>query len=288
MQILPLEQCLAILADTRCDVTCSSSGSNGAGVKKTGVVMTVYRYDGSFEGFICAVADCLEAGEGQPEFVGDGDHQIAGLFAGDIREVATVREIAVAFRKHFVEAVSQEAFATMRYAFHSRKTGIELLVWRYLTLGLQVGRRLCGMLAEEPVHSVNRIARHVSHEAHKYKGFVRFREVDAGFLYARIEPEADILPFIATHFVGRVGDRPWMIHDLRRSQAAIFDLKSWRLIRDIKLTAEPTLTATEKDYAALWQRYFQRHAIAERHNPTLQQKHVPLRYRKHLVEFTDQ
>ena len=248
--------------------------------------MTTYRYDGSFEGFLCAVADCLEAGERQPEFVWNGAVHAVGLFAGDIRDVATVRESALAFRKRFVRAVSQEAFATARYAFHSQKTGIEQLVWRYITLGLQVGGRLCGMLAEEPVHSVNRIARHVSHEAHKYKGFVRFRDVEAGFLYAQIEPEADILPFIAPHFVGRVGDRPWMIHDLCRHQAALYDLKSWRLIRDIELTSKPTLAATEKDYAALWQRYFQRHAIAERHNPKLQQKHVPLRYRKHLTEFT--
>ncbi|MDD2308852.1 MAG: hypothetical protein PHH91_04635 [Desulfuromonadaceae bacterium] len=45
-------------------------------------------------------------------------------------------------------------------------------MWRYLALGLQVGGRLCGMLANEPVYSVNRIARRVSHEAHKYKGYL--------------------------------------------------------------------------------------------------------------------
>ncbi|HCE66840.1 MAG: hypothetical protein A2X82_10490 [Geobacteraceae bacterium GWC2_55_20] len=248
--------------------------------------MKTCRYDGSFEGFLCAVADCLEAGEEQPEFTRDGDCQAAGLFVGEVHEVATVRERAVAFRKLFVEAVSQDAFATARYAFHSGKAGIEMLLWRYLVMGLQVGGRLCLMLAEEPVHSVNRIARQVSHEAHKFKGFVRFQEVEAGFLYARIEPEADILPLIAPHFVERVGDRPWMIHDLYRKQAAVFDLKSWRLIKDVELTSEPGVTAGEHDYAALWQRYFQRHAIAERHNPKLQQKHVPLRYRKHLTEFT--
>ena len=249
--------------------------------------MTIYRYDGSFEGFVCTVAECLEAGESQPEFAHSDDPHAAGLFAGDVRTVVTARALALLFRNRFVGAVSQEAFAAVRYAFHSQNAGIELLLWRYVTLGLQVGKRLCGMLAVEPVHSVNRIARHVSHEAHKYKGFVRFQEVEAGFLYARIEPEADILPFIAPHFVGRVGDRHWMIHDLRRGQAALYDLTSWCLIREIELTTEPTLTATEHDYAALWQRYFQRHAIAERHNPKLQQKHVPLRYRTHLTEFTD-
>ena len=123
--------------------------------------MAIYRYDGSFEGFLCAVTDCLEGGDAYPEFIPHGADHTSGLFAGDIREVATVRETALAFRKRFVENVSQVAFATARYAFHSQKAGIELMVWRYLVLGLQVGRRLCLMLAEEPVHSVNRIARHV-------------------------------------------------------------------------------------------------------------------------------
>ena len=248
--------------------------------------MTTCRYDGSFEGFLCAVADCLERGEGEPGFVSDGADHVVGLFDGDVREVLTVRDTALQFRNRFVETVSREAFASARYAYHSQKEGIEQMLWRYLLLGLEVGQRLAGMLAMEPVFSVNRIARKVSHEAHKYKGFVRFRGIEAGFLYARIEPKADILALIAPHFVARVGDRPWMIHDLGRCQAALYDLGSWRLIRDIELTAEPHLTAAEQDYSALWQRYFQRHAIAERHNPGLQRKHVPLRYRKHLTEFS--
>jgi probable DNA metabolism protein len=249
--------------------------------------MVVYRYDGSFEGFLCAVAQCREDGSEHPEFVRDGDeHFNSGLFTGGIYDVPTVRETALGFRSRFVEMVSQEAFATARYAFHSQKTGIESRVWSYLLLGLKNGKQMEGILTVEPVYSINRIARHVSHEAHKYKGFVRFREVTEGFLYASIEPEADILMLIAPHFAGRVGDRPWMIHDLRRRQAAVFDLRSWRLIRDIELTGEPGVTADEHTFATLWQRYFQHHAIAERHNPKLQQKHVPLRYRKHLPEFT--
>lgn len=247
--------------------------------------MATYRYDDGFEGFLCAVACCLANADGYPEFVCGDDHHAIGLFAADIRDVVTERECAVSFRERFVKAVSQEAFATARYAFYSQKNGIELLVWRYFVLGFQVRKRLCGMLAEEPVHAVNRIARQVSHETHKYKGFVRFREVEEGFLYARIEPESDILSLIAPHFVERVGDRPWMIHDCGRSQAAVYDLKSWRLIRNIELTTEPSLAVVEQEYAALWQRYFQRHAIKERHNPKLQQKHVPLRYRKYLLEF---
>ncbi|MBT1070221.1 TIGR03915 family putative DNA repair protein [Pelotalea chapellei] len=247
--------------------------------------MKIYRYDGSFEGFICAVAACREEGDNQPEFVRDRDDHAVGLFAADVREVLSVRETALAFRKLFIAVASRDAFAVARYAFHSQKSGIEELLWRYLKLGLEVGPKLARMLAQEPVHAVNRIARQVSHEAHKFKGFVRFSEVAEGFLYARIEPQADILPLIAHHFTERVGDRPWMIHDIGRSQAAVFDLKSWWLVRDIELVAEPDISTAEQQFADLWQRYFQRLAITERHNPKLQQKHVPLRYRKHLTEF---
>jgi len=247
--------------------------------------VTMYRFDGSFEGFICAVSHSLEQGTANPSFV-RGDALLQhDLFGDQAMYVPAIRAVAVDFRKRFVAAVSPEAFATARYAFHSQRPGIEQLVWRYLKLGCEAGRRLEGKLAEEPVYSVNRIGRQVCHEAHKFKGFVRFQELREGFLYACVEPQADVVPLIAPHFVERVADRRWMIHDPARRQAALYDLSSWRLIQDLELTATPDLTVDEREVAALWQRYFQHHAIAERHNPRLQQKHIPLRYRKQLTEF---
>lgn len=247
--------------------------------------MASYRYDGSFEGFLCAVAHCLDAGERHPELIASRSEVDDSLFGGDVLEIPASRDAAMAFRERFVRVVSQQAFASARYAFHSGNAGIERLVWEYLRLGLAVGGRLTGMLAHEPVYSVSRVARQVAHEAHKFKGFVRFSEVEAGFLYAAIEPQADIVALIAPHFAGRIGDRPWMIHDLLRRRAAVFDLRSWRLVEDVELAETPELTEGENRYAALWRRYFQHHAISERHNPRLQQKHVPQRVRNHLTEF---
>ncbi|QEM67759.1 DNA metabolism protein [Geobacter sp. FeAm09] len=259
-----------------------------------------YRYDGTFEGFLCALAACLESGGGEAEFLRPGVESGAGLFAGDPLDVATERETALRFRARFVTAVSRDAFATLRYAFHSEAAGVEELLWRYVLVGLKQGKLLEGMLAREPVCSVNRLARKVSHEAHKFTGFVRFREVtwpggdvrDGGegqgggsFLYARIEPEADLLPFIAPFFTERLNDRDWMIHDLRRSQAAVYNRRTWRLVRDVELTVPPGYTADEEVCSRLWRSYFRRMAIPERHNPRLQQQLVPLRYRRHLVEF---
>lgn len=258
--------------------------------------MTRYCYDGSFEGFLCALVECLESGQGEGEFLRPGAEAEAGLFGGDARTIVTERETALGFREQFVAAVSREAFATLRYAFHSETAGVEGLLHRYVAVGLEQGRRVQRMLAREPVCSVYRLARKVAHEAHRFTGFVRFQEVawPAGqtqpgptvpLLYARIEPQADILPFIAPHFKGRLGDRPWMIHDLRRSSLALCDQGAWRLVRGVSLACPPDRTADEESCSRLWRSYFQHMAIPERHNPRLQQKLVPVRFRAHMVEF---
>lgn len=56
-----------------------------------------YRFDGSFEGFLCAVVSCMEIGEDQPDFVREGSEYDLGLFVGDILRIATVRSVAALF-----------------------------------------------------------------------------------------------------------------------------------------------------------------------------------------------
>ncbi len=250
--------------------------------------MTVcYGYDGSFEGFACALSRALTDGVEHARFRTDGDEEQRGLFQDQAVEVATERGIAVAFRERFVVRTSTEAFTRLRLAFHSQQPGVEQLLWEYLRLGVREGSRLTCLLADRRVNGVERLAHKVSREVHRYLGFVRFRELEQGFLYAAIEPEADILRFLAPHFVQRVSDRPWMIHDLRRSRAALYDLAGWRLVGGIELARTPDYSPAEGEFSRLWQRYFHRLSIEERRNPELQRRLVPLRCRTHLVEFED-
>lgn len=250
-----------------------------------------YQYDASFVGYLSAVVSATNRGDTAPRLITDQQSPQGELFAETPLPVASDQDQARHFRQTFVTRVSPEAFATLRYAFHSSTPDKEQLLWEYIRLGMTVGVAMTARLADEPVCTVNRIARHVAHEAHKYKGFVRFREVMAGdgeqtFLYAAIEPEAEVLPLIAPHFRERISDRPWMIHDLGRGQAVLGNGGRWQLVNEVTAIAEPTVTAAEQQFTALWQGYFATMVIPERHNPRLQQQHVPLRYRKHLPEFT--
>ncbi len=247
--------------------------------------MQRYRYQDGFEGFLCAVSSCLADGAEPAGFLCGNAEAEPGLFAAMTIEIETDRQTALQFREMFIKATFREAFATARFAFHSQLQDVELTLWRYFILGFKVGKKLHNMLADRDVNRIDKLARGVAHEAHKYKGFVRFREVCQGFLYARIEPQTDILVFLGPHFAERVGDRPWMIHDPGRSQAVVYDLKQWRLLQGVEASGEPEYTELEENCSNLWRHYFNRLAIPERHNPKLQQQHVPLRARKYLVEF---
>ena len=49
-----------------------------------------------------------------------------------------------------------------------------------------------------------RIKEKVAREAHKFKGFLRFKELKSESLYAEINPDNDILFILAKHFQKRL------------------------------------------------------------------------------------
>jgi probable DNA metabolism protein len=140
------------------------------------------------------------------------------------------------------------------------------------------------MLSHPQVLPVHRLARRVGHEAHRLKGFVRFREVGERFWYAAVEPDHDVLGLIAPHFAERFRDQHWVIHDLRRNKGIVHDADRRHWIEvEMERCSEPELSREEEMFQTLWRRYFTETAIAFRHNPRLQWNKVPRRYRRHLT-----
>ena len=62
--------------------------------------------------------------------------------------------------------------------------------------------------------------------------------------------------------------------------------KQWILVRDEKLNWD-AIRKSEKEevYLKLWKEFFETIAIQERKNYKCQRNHLPLHYRKHIVEF---
>ncbi|MBT0653706.1 TIGR03915 family putative DNA repair protein [Geomobilimonas luticola] len=246
--------------------------------------MTSYLYDGTFAGLLTVLALVREGGE-ETTSIGTAPPAQAGLFAATVRVEADAED-AERLLDEIGRRMSPATAAHLYHAFLSETEGAEMLLHHYLRLGWQEGRCLDSLLSHPSVLPVHRLAHRVRFEAHRLKGFVRFREVREGFYYAPLEPDYRVLTLMAPHFADRFHDQDWVIHDVRRNRAIVHGArrKGWEEVA-LELTGSPVTGGREEWFQSLWRRYFDRLAIAERHNPRLQQGKVPLKYRRYLVEF---
>jgi probable DNA metabolism protein len=244
--------------------------------------MRTYLYDGTFESFLTALALALERG-GEGCAIASAGAAEADLFS-EFVNAGTDPARAAAMKDLFERRGSEESWHHARYAFLSEAPGSETAILRYAELLVEKGRAADDMLADGRVKKVHGLSAAVGGEAHMFKGFVRFQELADKTLYAKIEPDHNVLPLLTGHFRARLGAFSWVIHDARRGRAALYF--GGRLIY-APLTQERALEFAGKEarVQALWKHFFKTAAIKERTNPRLQRQNVPLKYRKHLTEF---
>lgn len=241
-------------------------------------------YDGTLAGLLTLAAS-LRPDDSPPESISVEPPCQQGLFAG-VATVTTDPELAEQCRQRLERHLGPAGLAPVRSAFQADHPDREVIICRYLLLGLREGGRIRGMPAHPQVAPLMNLARQVQREAHRYLGFVRFREVTDGFYYGAISPDHRILPLVARHFADRFRDQQWIIHDCRHGEGLVYDRhrRQWLLL-PMATTAEPEPTPAEEQFQALWQSYFAALAIKERKNLKLQQGKVPLKTRPWLTEF---
>jgi probable DNA metabolism protein len=244
--------------------------------------MRTYLYDGGFEGFLTALALALERGAETCGIAREKEAQ-RDLFTEFVNAGADPAR-AAAMRELFEKRGSEESWRHARYTFLSEVPGAETAVLVYARLIKEKGRAADNLLADDRVKKVHALSASVGGEAHMFKGFARFQELADRTLYAKIEPEHNVLPLLTGHFRARLGDFNWVIHDARRGKAALYF--NGRLIY-APLTQARALEfgGKEEEMQRLWLHFFRTAAIKERTNPKLQRQNVPLKYRKHLTEF---
>lgn len=141
------------------------------------------------------------------------------------------------------------------------------------------------------VQSIFDTARQVRHEAHRFQGFVRFRQAKDGFLYAIIDPECDIIDILHPHFQRRYPNESWMIVDSQRGKGVRFEkgLLTPFFCDPAQLPqndlASAQLAAEGEDvWVLLWKNYYNAVNISERKNTKLMLRCLPRKYWKYLPE----
>ncbi|MCM8813371.1 MAG: TIGR03915 family putative DNA repair protein [Candidatus Omnitrophica bacterium] len=244
--------------------------------------MRVFSYDGSFAGLLCCIERAL-SGRRLPDEITVHARAERELFS-QAQCIETDEAAARQWWSFLRSRLRPSSLQAVRQVFLSGSPQKEIIIARYVAFALRAGPAADSYLTDERVAAAYTLARQVGREAHRMRGLLRFQELADGRHYARIRPEHQILPLLAPYFARRLRDRQWIIHDVGRQYAAIFDGRVWEIVA-IAVSAAPQLSQEEQETAALWQRYFQDIAVGERANARLQRQCMPRRYWEFLIEL---
>ena len=268
--------------------------------------MINYIYDGTFEGLLTVIGEAVQHQESVNDISSGGEMQI-DLFA-DIKEVRTDPELAAGVFKRLRKTISREMLMDIAYCFLSEEQGIEKAILDYIRLLFTAGPGVTGNFLDETVYKIERVSGKVAHEIDRLHGFIRFRKLAGGIYYAPIEPDHNVVQFLAPHFKARFADQNWLIHDLKRKTGIYYDGKQCVFLPEMEAVPELTpgntrmnslsgvsstftpdkvsnlLDKDELAFQHLWDQYFKQIAIKERRNKRLQRQRMPARYWRCLVE----
>ncbi|WHH61021.1 TIGR03915 family putative DNA repair protein [Petroclostridium sp. X23] len=244
--------------------------------------MLNYIYDGTFEGLLTAIYEAYYRRQVPEKIVSQHGFQQELLYENIYIE--TDDEKADKVYLSIREKISPQALQHVFYVFLSECDEAGTWIYQYLRLGWKVGRKVDMYEADDRVLAIHRMSRKVSGEAHRLLGLIRFRHVQGDIYYAPIEPDYNIIALMAPHFVKRFGAQNWIIHDIKRKLAAMYDQKNW-IITDFIDNADMNFEETEVFYQKLWKKYFESIAIKSRINPRLQRRCMPARYWRYLIEL---
>ena len=248
-----------------------------------------YLYDQSFEGFLTCVYHHWYTERADGIFA-DIDYQL------DLCRFATTVETDIEKADRVLAAITEKLSKwdaqRVYQAFCSDEPEKEMKLLRYIALGFRDGPKIRLLHGNRVVKDVEAAERRVGVEVHRLLGLIRFSEMNESgsnnaILYSKIEPDNDILEFLAPHFSDRYKSEPFIIHDLKREKALFAFNRKWEVSSFETGSKERLLNETDQEsqYTLLWKQYFKVMATKERKNPKCQRNFMPARYWKHLTEI---
>lgn len=241
----------------------------------------IYRYDGSFDGFLTCVFTCYEQKEWPLDIVSDRNPQdtLCPARTVDTDLVKASRVAAVLPQK-----LSREGAEWVYLGFLSCHPKRELLLLDFIRKGLREGPKIVRMLTDDTVNALSRAVYHLTHEAHLLSGFVRFSD-SGGALTSTIEPKNNVLPILSNHFCTRYPGEYFLIYDKTNGLALLHEPEKPGSIIAADEIELPPPDDQELYFRALWKQFYNTIAIEGRYNPRCRMTQCPKRFWKHMTEL---
>lgn len=243
----------------------------------------IYKYDGSFEGFLCCVFESYAAKE-QPSEIHGPDYFQTTFFP--VREIVTNAGNAARVLASIPKKMGKDALHFLRRCFLTCQEQKEWYMLGFLRLGFEHGPRVMNMISQDVVNVLFKAENQLTNEAHLYTGFVRF-SVFGDVLAAEIDPKNYVLPILGHHFANRYPREKFIIYDNTHGMALIHE-KGKIAIGPMEDFRMPPPDEEELYYRALWQTFYKAITVPGRENPKCRMNHMPKRYWKYMTEFAYQ
>lgn len=237
----------------------------------------IYFYDGSKEAFLTALAasycdeNAVLASKNKQLALG----QQTVFIAADAARAHKVEERLLSF--------DRACMHDLDLILRSDDDNKDAVAFAYFRLLAEKKRPVRDMLALDAALAAQECIRRVTTEVHHLKGFLRFMESASGALYAPVSPDNDIIDLLVPHFRARLAGFPFVIHDVARKKAGVYDGKN-TFYAPLERT-EIILSGDETAWQTLWQNYYRSVNIPERERLKQMRGYLPVRYRKFMTEF---
>jgi probable DNA metabolism protein len=245
--------------------------------------MIIYLYDDTFEGLLTAIYDTFYCKDLSSVSIFGKNEPNAPLLLGEIIEITTDKNKFKKVRDSIINKLDFLSFKKIYLVYLSNYEDKDMVIFKYLKTAFKLGHNVHNFLNVDVIRLVENINRKVLNECHRFEGFIRFNYIDEKFLYSSIEPDNDILELLGDHFKNRFPREYFIIHDISRQKALIYNTNLYEIIDMDKETYEK-LKFNNDEYTKLWKAYFKSTTIEERRNLKLQCRIMPKRYWKHIVE----
>lgn len=239
--------------------------------------MTYYLVDGSEDCFYTAVFDAYKNSD--CIITSERDVQLGLGF--EVIDVVTDRNKADRVKAK-INALDRGAAEDISLVLKSNSALKESTAFGYIKLIIQNGGAVRSMLANPTVIEMTEIRTRVFGESHRLKGLLRFMENRDGIMYAPYSPDNDVTEILALHFASRFDGRPFVIHDIKRKIAAMYDGNE--IVMTYAGDAEIYLSEYENYFQNLWKQYYNSVNIESRPHPKQMRGSMPVRYWKFLPE----
>ena len=242
-------------------------------------------YDGTFEGFLTAVYYAYGY-KGRCTII-RSENYIHSMIS-DVIEVEAEEDKFERVYKSITEKLNDDILRKIYYLYLSEINNCEDIALDYLKLCYKYGVKANLAKNNETIIAVDKYCKRVGLEAHRFTGFVRFKEIGYLSFYAEIEPDHNILPLIIKHFKRRFSDQNFIIYDIKREQAVIYN-KEEAIITDLSKENSKMFSNISYDtnFESLWKTFYSSVNIEERKNHRCRNQHMPKRYWKHLTEISN-